>query len=277
MLEWDIPTLLETFMLYQLRLTRQKYPRQFWLLFLGMLVSTIGSSMIWPFIMIYVSERLELPLTSAALLMTINAVAGLVLSLLAGPVIDRAGRKWVMVVSLILNGLVYFLMSRADTLLEFAVLQALSGAVNPLYRVGADAMLADLIPAAERVEAYSMMRLSNNVGVAIGPAIGGFIAATSYTLAFYFAMTGLIIYGLLIAFFGQETLPDTVRHHPRAADGLGGYRQILRDKPFVWFAVNFTLTQVASAIYGSCWRFMLNDITTFLRAFTACFRPPMRC
>ena len=53
----------------------RSYPRQFWLLFTGMLISTLGASMVWPFLMIYVSGRLKLPLTEVASLMTINAAS----------------------------------------------------------------------------------------------------------------------------------------------------------------------------------------------------------
>jgi len=59
------------------------------------------------------------------------------------------------------------------------------GRPNPLYRVGADAMLADIIPTEKRTDAYSLLRMSNNAGVAIGPAIGGLVASTSYSLAFF--------------------------------------------------------------------------------------------
>jgi MFS family permease len=235
-------------MLDQIRTARQKYPSQFWLLFWGMLISTIGASMIWPFLMVYVSERLQLKLTVVASLMTINALSGLVFSFVAGPVVDRTGRKWVMVISLAANGLVYFFMSRAGTLVEFAVLQALSGAANPLYRVGADAMMADLIPEGERVEAYSLLRMSNNIGVAIGPAAGGFIASSSYSLAFYFAMAGLIAYSLLMAFLGKETLPVFADIDPERRKILSGYKVVLKHGEFMGFTFSFLLTQIASAI-----------------------------
>ncbi|HEX7976010.1 MAG TPA: MFS transporter, partial [Anaerolineales bacterium] len=135
----------------RIRQAQQAYPRQFWLLFWGMLISTIGASMIWPFLMIYVSGKLRLPLTTVASLMTLSAIMGLVFSFIAGPVTDRAGRKWVMVVSLLGNAAGYLLMSRAATLPQFALLMAFNGAVNPLYRVGADAMMADLIPPERRI------------------------------------------------------------------------------------------------------------------------------
>src|SRR5512146_793541 len=139
-------------MISRFRLAARTYPRQFWLLFSGMLISTIGSSMIWPFLTIYLSKRLELPLFTVASLFTINAVVDLVFSFIAGPVVDKAGRKRVMVISLIGNGLVNVLMANASSLPVFAVLMAVNGAVNPLYRIGADAMTADMIAPERRAE-----------------------------------------------------------------------------------------------------------------------------
>jgi MFS family permease len=224
------------------------YPRQFWLLFFGLLISTLGASMIWPFLMIYVSERLELPLTTTTSLMTINASMGLMASFVAGPLIDRAGRKWVMAVSLAVNGLSYLMMSHAASLPAFAVLMGLSGAFNPLYRVGADAMMADLIPAEKRIDAYSLLRTSNNVGVAIGPAVGGLIAATSYTVAFYCAAAGMLTYSLLVIFLASETMPSRSVTTPLPAERFGGYGRVLRDRQFLSFAGTFILTQMAAAM-----------------------------
>jgi MFS family permease len=223
------------------------YPRQFWLMFCGMTISTVGSSMIWPFLMIYVSGKLGLPRTTVAFLMTINSVAGICSALLAGPVIDRIGRKGVMVFSLATNGLAYFLLSRADSLPEFAVLMALSGIVNPLYRVGGDAMMADLIPPDKRPDAYALLRMSNNLGISIGPAIGGFIATTSYAIAFYGATIGLTSYSLLLAIFARETIPprsDTSQE----GNPLAAYLGILCDRPFISFVGTFTLTSMCAVL-----------------------------
>jgi MFS family permease len=213
-----------------------------------MLISTIGSSMIWPFLMIYVSGRLHLPMATIASLMTINAVAGLFFSFVAGPAADRLGRKWIMVISLIGNGAAYLFLGYANSFLAFAILMSLSGALNPLYRVGADAMLADMIPPQGRPDAYALIRMSNNLGVALGPAIGGFIATSSFTIAFFLAALGLITYGLLLTFFGRETLP-LIETIPRTIkEPLGGYRRILRDGRLVTFTLNFTLTSICASI-----------------------------
>jgi len=80
------------------------------------------------------------------------------------------------------------------------------GLSNPLYQVGADAMLADMIPAEKRTDAYAINRIANNAAFALGPAIGGFLATRSYDLAFYGAGIGFLAYSLLLFFLARETL-----------------------------------------------------------------------
>jgi MFS family permease len=227
----------------------REYPRQYWLLFWGMLLSTIGSSMIWPFLMVYASERLNLPLTQTATLVTLNSAASLVLTFAAGQITDRFGRKMVMVISLITNAAVYLFLSHADSYLEFAVLMVLLGASNPLFRVGADAMLADLIPPEKRADAYSIMRISNNAGIAIGPSIGGFLAAASQYLAFYIASCGLFLFGLLILFFAVETLPAKGEEHiSKDRERWGGYDRVLKDLPFLATTANITFGLITASL-----------------------------
>jgi MFS family permease len=228
--------------------TRRQYPNQFWLLFWGLMISTVGSSMIWPFLMIYVNRRLNLPLATATTLMSVNAICGLVFAFIAGPVTDRLGRKWVMAVSLAATGLGYLMMSQANSFFAFVFIMAWNGSVQPLYRVGADAMMADLIPSKQRVDAYSLLRTSNNIGVALGPAIGGFIAGRSYTVAFLLAAAGLITYSLLVTFLANETLPRRDGIFPRIPERLGGYDRVLKDRKFVVFSFNYTLTQICAAL-----------------------------
>ncbi len=230
----------------RLRNLASRYPQQFWLMFCGMFISTVGASMIWPFLMLYVSEKLQAPLTTVAALATLNATVGVISSFIGGPITDKVGRRGVMVFSLIANGSAYAVMSQANSLPAFAILMSITGAVNPLYRVGGDAMMADLIPPEKRPDAYALLRLSNNVGVAIGPAVGGVLATASYSIAFYCAAAGMITYGLLLALFAHETLPAVAAHS--RADAFGGYDQVARDRRFMPFIGAMTLTQMCATL-----------------------------
>jgi MFS family permease len=212
---------------------RKNFPRQFWLMFWGLLLSTSGASMIWPFLLIYITGKLDLPLTTAGTLITINAVSSVISSFIAGSLADRLGRKWVMVVSLLADAALFVLMIQADNYASFAILMAARGFSNPLYRVSADAMLADLIPEADRPEAYAWIRMVSNVGIAIGPLVGGFLAATSYDLAFYAAAFGTGMYGVLLAGFARETLQkDNAPGLPAPINRFDGYDKVLGDMAF---------------------------------------------
>lgn len=101
-------------MLERLQRLIKDYPNQFWLMAFGMLMSTIGTSMIWPFMTIYVTEKLDVGLAVVTSLITLNAVITLLFSFIAGPIADKIGRKWVMIISLAGNGALYVLLSYAN-------------------------------------------------------------------------------------------------------------------------------------------------------------------
>jgi len=217
-----------------------EYPRQYWLMITGIVISTAGGSMIWPFMLIYASGKLNLPLSAVATLISINAGTGLFASFLAGSLADKIGRKVVMIFSLALNGLAYFFMMRAETYPQFAILMFFIGLSNPLYQVGADAMLADMIPSEKRTDAYAINRIANNAAFGIGPAVGGFLAGRDYNLAFLGAGAGFIAYSLLLFFLARETLDKTISvekaissaDQPPAAEG---YRRIFQDRGYMTF------------------------------------------
>ena len=225
-------------MLTRLRVTIAEYPPQFWLMVVGLFISSAGTSMIWPFLMIYVSEKLGLSLSTVSTLITINAITGLFASFIAGTVSDKLGRKVVMIISLTVNGIGYLIMSQAHTYLGFAALMVLMGASNPLYQVGADAMLADMIVPEKRTNAYAIIRMINNAGIAVGPAMGGFVAAKSYSYAFLGAAIGMLTYSILLILRARETLNKTFSPERKPeTENLGGYNRVFRDHPYVVFAL----------------------------------------
>lgn len=232
-------------LLTRLRTLPARFPRQYWLMISGVFLSTLGGSMVGPFLMIYVSERLHLPLRTVASLVTINAATGLVSSFLAGSLADRLGRKGIMNLSLTANALAYLALMRAESYPAFAAVMFAIGLFNPLYQVGADAMLADLIPSEQRAEAYALTRVVNNAAFAIGPAIGGFLATRSYSLAFLGASSGLALYSLLLFFLGRETLQ---REMAESRQAQGGYSQVFADRHYLLFVALLSLGLIAPSL-----------------------------
>ena len=236
-----------------LRIRELGLPRQFWLLFWGMLLNTTGSSMVWPFLSIYLRQRLGVPLTTVTLLMTLNSAASLASVAVAGPVVDRFGRKGAMVAGLSALSLAMGTMSIAGTLPVWAILMACQGAFAQVYWVGTDAMIADMVEPERRAGAYALLRTSTNLGMAIGPTVGGFVAARSYALAFYISAAATAAYAALILIFARETMPAGGEAAASAGEGGGGlggrgYGPVLRDRRFLAFCGLYTLAVMSSTL-----------------------------
>ncbi len=209
--------------------------------------------MIWPFLLIYASGKLHLPLSTVAVLISVNAGTGMLASFLAGTLTDKIGRKAVMVFSLAMNGIAYFFLMRAETYSQFVVLMILIGLSNPLYQVGADAMLADMIPSEQRTDAYAINRIANNAAFALGPAVGGFLASSSYNFAFYGASAGFVIYSLLLFFLAHETLDKTLSETKtdslaQQAKAAEGYVRVFKDKKYMAFVAMVAIGLIAPSM-----------------------------
>ncbi len=222
------------------------HPRQFWVLVMGMLLVSIGGSLWWPFITIYMREQLDVSLTQVTLLFTLHSAAGLVATTVVGPAVDRFGRRGAMIAGLFLNGVALAVVGLVSGLWLWAAALILLGFSGPIYRIGSDAMVADMIPSERRPEAYAILRMGNNFGVAIGPAIGGFIAAISYSLAYFLAAGANLIFALLVVLFVRETMA-------RGSDGQsaltgGGYGPVLRDRRFIAFCAIMIVATIPSPL-----------------------------
>jgi len=209
------------------------YPRQFWIITFGVLISSSGASIIWPFQLIYISQILDKPISTIATLVSISSLFALIASPLGGTIADLAGRKRLMISAQVIHGISFLILSQAHSYFWFFVPMALIGVAMPLFSVGSDAMMADLVPSDKRSGAYSILRMFNNTGVAIGPAIGGVLVTQSYQTAFYAAAAGMLIFGLYLAIFTQETLDKSlIQKETGKADIIEGYLKVIKDKRF---------------------------------------------
>ncbi len=231
-------------MLWRIRSTISEYPPQFWILVCQRFIGAMGGSLVWPFLTVYLRQRLDIPLTTVGILFAISSGVGLFSQAVWGPVVDRYGRKIAMVAGLANEVVVMIGFALLGSVGAYAVLIAMSGLIEPASRIGSDAMIADLIEEEKRTGAYALLRMATNAGVAIGPAVGGFLAATSYLLTFSSAAVGATIALLLVIFFVKETRPQSSPAEEAGRVG-GGYGYILSDLSFIAFCLASVLLWMA--------------------------------
>ncbi len=227
-----------------------RYPGQIWLLFGGSLLGSAGQALVWPFLTITIREQLNIPLSSITLLFTLQSVAGFSATALFSPLLDRFGRKWAMVGGLATSCAVLLAMSHADTVFQWAILLPLYAITNALFRIGSYAMVADLIEPERRAGVYALLRMGDNMGIAAGPALGGFLVATTYRLSYYVAAGTQLVLAVLTIFIIAETLraprDDDSSLHLVTPQNVG-YGTLLRDRPFLALWGLYILIQIANA------------------------------
>jgi MFS family permease len=119
------------------------------------------------------------------------------------------------------------------------------GAAMPFYAVGSDAMMADMVVPEKRTAGYAILRMINNAGIAIGPAVGGLIVTRSYSIAFYLAAAGMLSYSLLLLVLARETLQRNIRAVLQKKELFGGFERVLNDGGFVAFVAAVSLGMIA--------------------------------
>lgn len=221
------------------------FPRQFWILFGGTLINQIGSGMVFPFLTLYLHQRLNLSMTFVGVIVSIWAISGLLGNLVGGSLADQLGRKRLMVVSLGASALGLAAFGFADTLPTAVAAVVFVGFVGAMFQPARDAMVADLVDTGKRPQAYGLLRVVANLGIGIGPAIGGFLASVSYLIAFLSSASATLIFFFITLFLMHETKPTDAPRHSANAAAPGNFATVFRDRRFVVFCAATALAVIA--------------------------------
>jgi predicted MFS family arabinose efflux permease len=158
-------------------------PADVWIIFATTLVNRAGM-MALPFLVLYLTKHLGVSASVAGLAVSAYGVGGLVTAPFAGRLADRIGAFAVLRGSLALTGVVLLTIPLARSFALVLVLAFLWAVVADATRPATMAALADAAPPEQRRAAMALNRLAINLGMSIGPAVGGFLALVSFPLVF---------------------------------------------------------------------------------------------
>ncbi|HJF17088.1 MAG TPA: MFS transporter [Globicatella sulfidifaciens] len=172
-------------------------PKQVWILVIGMFVNTIGTSFLWPLNSIYIHHHLGKSLTIAGIVLTMNSLAAVIGNLLGGFLFDRIGGFKTILIAVILNVTAFGTLMFFHDWLPYVILLAVVGFSGGIVFPAMYALIGSAWPTGGR-NAFNMLFLANNVGVAIGPALAGFIADFNFEYVFIANFFTYLLFFLLV-------------------------------------------------------------------------------
>jgi MFS family permease len=210
--------------------------RATWTLLSGSFFNAFGNGVVFPFLLIYLHTVRHIPLGTSGLVLATTSATAIAAGPVTGGVIDRIGSRGALVASMVSAALGFggfALVRHAPAAFACA---ALAGIGNGSFWPAHATLVAGLTERSARHSAYAMQRVLNNLGIGVGGVAGGFIATTAhpgtYELLFLIDAATFLAYLGALAFVPA---PARVAREPDAP--RAGYRQVLRHRTFVAYAV----------------------------------------
>ena len=179
-------------------------PADVWIIAATTLVNRAGM-MALPFLVLYLTRHLGISASVAGLAISAYGVGGLVTAPIAGRLADRVGPFVVLRASLALTGIVLLLIPLATNFAVIVALTFLWAVVADAARPATMSALTGSTPPDRRKAAIAVNRLAVNLGMSIGPAVGGFLAVVSFPLLFVVdGLTSLVAAGVLTVLLAKN-------------------------------------------------------------------------
>ncbi|TFG79633.1 MAG: MFS transporter [Chrysiogenales bacterium] len=172
-------------------------PRNAWLLSLVHFVNRSGSMVLF-FLSLYLTRKLGFTMAQAGQAVGAFGCGALAGSYLGGILCDRMGATAVQRLSLLLSGLNFIIMGYLGSFVLIVAAAFLQGVFAEALIPGNATAMARECPPAIRTKGFALNRLAANLGVTIGPVLGGYLAMWNYRALFW--VDGLTSLGALVLF-----------------------------------------------------------------------------
>lgn len=205
-------------------------PPTYWALLAGAFVNRLGT-FVATFLGLYLVRARGFTPERAAPVVALYGVGILVGAPLGGVLADAVGRRATMLLAFACGATAVGALGLVSSPPALAALTFLAAATGEPYRPAMNAAIVDVVPAPERARAWGLSYWAMNAGWVFGLALGGFLAARSYTALFLAdSLTTLSFAAIVLRRVPETRPPGTHAHSP--LEGLG---LVLRDRTYVAF------------------------------------------
>lgn len=210
------------------------------LLLVGFAGSVAGSAT-WTFTGIWAVDELDASSAELGLYFVVAALVSATMGYLGGHISDHLGRRPVMLAGWSLAALVPLTWTLVDDFTMAIPLLLLISLFIPIAMAADQALVADVVRPARHEHAYASLRVANNLGVTLGPPIGGALLLTGDYDVLWIGVTGLALVTTVLAW---RLIPSRGEFSPEEPPSRGSFGVIRRDKAFLVFLVSMVLANL---------------------------------
>ncbi len=198
---------------------------------LTVLIDGIGVGLIIPVMPDLIREIRGISLSDAAIWGSALWASYAIMQFLCGPLIgnlsDRFGRRPVMLISLAVMTLMYFIMAVAGSIWLLLIGRFISGTAAATQSTAA-AYMADILPPDKRGQGFAIVTAAFGAGFVLGPVMGGLLADVGTRAPFWAACVLSAVTFLISVFALPETITDQNRRSFvwSRANPLGAFRDL---------------------------------------------------
>jgi MFS family permease len=221
-------------------------------LYLPALILGLGSSIAAPALPVY-AKSFDVSFGVASLAIIVYGLGSTVATVPTGYLIDRVGRRKIVLAGPIMTALTSFLVVTAQSFPELLVYRFLGGWALQMWMLGRLAMITDT-GGERRGRQITGMYGMDSTGRLLGPAVGGFAAAI-WDVRVPFILHGILALLAIVPSFRlvRETNPAGQRTAERAESGTVGWRATMAQLLAVPVLMLFLVQLLASMTRGSIW------------------------
>jgi MFS family permease len=186
-------------------------PRGFWYLWLGALVNRLGSFVV-PFLALYLTGQRHFSVERAGLTVSLYGLGSFAAGPVGGVLADRLGRRTSLGLASCLGAAAMLHMGLARAPAHIYVAALVLGFAGDLYRPAMQAMVADLVPPADRPRAFGLLYWAINLGWSSATLLAGLLVGYGYVLLFAGdALTTLALGAIVWLRVGETRAADRAR------------------------------------------------------------------
>ncbi|MEU4472259.1 MFS transporter [Micromonospora sp. NPDC023888] len=209
-------------------------PTTFWYLWSGTLINRLGSFVL-VFLAIYLTQERGFSASQAGLVIGLWGVGGAFGTTAGGTLADRWGRRPTLLTAHVGAATMMLGLGLARDLWAVALGALLLGMFAEAARPAFGAMMIDVVPAKDRLRAFSLNYWAINLGFACAAVLAGLAAQADYLLLFVVDAGTMLITALIIFTRVPETRQSGSAASPAANAPRGALRTILTDRVYLGF------------------------------------------